>query len=87
MLGDWGVERFQFLVNNAGISLHAGIAETTEEQFDEIMDIHVKGPFFLTQKLLPLIANGGRIVNVSTGLVRIIIPGSAAYASAKGAVE
>ena len=87
VLGDWGVERFQFLVNNAGIGLHAGIDETTEEQFDEVMDIHVKGPFFLTQKLLPLIADGGRIVNVSTGLVRIIIPGSAAYASAKGAVE
>ncbi len=87
VLREWGADQFQFLVNNAGISLHAGIAETTEEQFDEIMDIHVKGPFFLTQKLLPLIADGGRIVNVSTGLVRIIIPGPAAYASAKGAVE
>ena len=87
VLQDWDTERFDSLVNNAGIGLHASIADTTEEQFDEIMDIHVKGPFFLTQKLLPLIADGGRIVMVSTGLARIIIPGSAAYASAKGAVE
>ncbi len=87
VLRQWDADRFRFLVNNAGIGLHAGIAETTEEQFDLLMDIHVKGPFFLTQKLLPLMADGGRIVNVSTGLVRITIPGSAAYASAKGAVE
>lgn len=87
MLRDWDADRFQFLVNNAGIGVHAGIAETTEEQFDQLMDIHVKGPFFLTQKLLPLMSDGGRIVNVSTGLTRIINPGSAVYASAKGAVE
>lgn len=87
VLRQWDADRFRFLVNNAGIGLHAGIAETTEEQFDLLMDIHVKGLFFLTQKLLPLMADGGRIVNVSTGLVRITIPGSAAYASAKGAVE
>lgn len=87
VLRQWGAGRFRFLVNNAGIGLHAGIAETTEEQFDQLMDVHVKGPFFLTQKLLPLMADGGRIVNVSTGLVRITIPGSAAYALAKGAVE
>lgn len=88
VLQDWGTERFQFLVNNAGIGIHASIAETTEEQFDQLFDIHVKGPFFLTQKLLPMMDEGGRIVNVSTGLTRIIIPGGhAAYASAKGAVE
>ncbi len=87
VLQDWGADRFQFLVNNAGIGIYATIAETTEEQFDRLMGIHVKGPFFLTQKLLPLMADGGRIVNVSTGLARFVTPGFAAYASAKGAVE
>jgi NAD(P)-dependent dehydrogenase (short-subunit alcohol dehydrogenase family) len=87
MLRDWGTDRFHFLVNNAGIGVYATIAETTEEQFDRLMGIHVKGPFFLTQKLLPLMADGGRIVNVSTGLARFVTPGFAAYASAKGAVE
>jgi NAD(P)-dependent dehydrogenase (short-subunit alcohol dehydrogenase family) len=75
VLQDWDTERFDFLVNNAGIGVHASIAETTEEQFDRLMDIHVKGPFFLTQKLLPLMADGGRIVNVSTGLARFTLPG------------
>ena len=89
VLQDWGTDRFQYLVNNAGLGLYASIAETTEAQFDEIMDVHVKGPFFLTQRLLPLIADGGRIVNVSTALTRagVTYPGQAAYASAKGAVE
>ena len=87
VLQDWDSEPFDFLVNNAGMGVHASIAETTEEQFDRLMDIHVKGPFFLTQKLLPLMADGGRIVNVSTGLARITLPGSAAYASAKGASD
>jgi len=83
----WERERFDFLVNNAGIGLHAGFAETTEEQFDELMNVHLKGPFFLTQKLLPLIADGGRIVNISTGLARFTLPGHAAYAAMKGAIE
>lgn len=87
VLGDWGADRFQFLVNNAGIGVYASIADTTEAQFDQLMNIHVKGPFFLTQRLLPLMADGGRIVNVSTGLARFAMPGYAAYASAKGAVE
>src|SRR5215210_8802115 len=88
VLREWEIDRFDFLVNNAGIGVYASIAETTEEQFDRLMDIHVKGPFFLTQKLLPLMADGGRIVNVSTGLARMTVPGGhAAYASAKGAVE
>ena len=87
VLGDWGTDRFQFLVNNAGIGVYASIADTTEAQFDQLMNIHVKGPFFLTQRLLPLMADGGRIVNVSTGLARFAMPGYAAYASAKGAVE
>jgi NAD(P)-dependent dehydrogenase (short-subunit alcohol dehydrogenase family) len=80
-------ERFNYLVNNAGIGIDASIAETTEEQFDRLMTIHLKGVFFLTQKLLPLIADGGRIVNLSSGLTRFSYPGKAAYAAMKGAVE
>ena len=83
----FGADRFDFLINNAGIGVHASFAETTEAQFDSLMNIHFKGPFFLTQKLLPLIADGGRIVNLSTGLTRFIMPGLSAYAAAKGAVE
>lgn len=87
VLRDWDTDRFQYLVNNAGIGVYASIADTTEAQFDELMNVHVKGPFFLIQTLLPLISDGGRIVNVSTGLARFATPGFAAYASAKGAVE
>lgn len=76
-----------YLVNNAGIGIHAAFAETTEEQFDQLLNIQLKGPFFLTQKLLPLIADGGRILNVSTGLTRFALPGYAAYAAMKGAME
>jgi NAD(P)-dependent dehydrogenase (short-subunit alcohol dehydrogenase family) len=83
----WGRDRFDYLVNNAGNSLHAGFAETTEAQFDEIFNVHVKGVYFLTQKLLPLISDGGRIVNISSGLARFSLPGSSAYGAAKGAVE
>lgn len=83
----WQVDRFDFLVNNAGTGAYASFAETTEEDFDHLMNIHVKGVFFLTQKLLPLINDGGRIVNLSSGLTRIILPGYAAYASMKGAIE
>ena len=83
----WQREHFDFLVNNAGIGVHASFAETTEAQFDELVNIHFKGTFFLTQKLLPLIADGGRILNVSTGLARFALPGYAAYASMKGAIE
>lgn len=66
---------------------HALFSETTEAQFDLMMNIHLKGPFFLTQKLLPLIADGGRILNISSGLTRFALPGSSAYAIMKGAVE
>jgi NAD(P)-dependent dehydrogenase (short-subunit alcohol dehydrogenase family) len=83
----WGQETFDFLVNNAGVGIHAPFAETTEEQFDQLMNIHLKGTFFLTQKLLPLIADGGRIVNISTGLARFSTPGYAAYATMKGGIE
>ena len=83
----WQRNGFDFLVNNAGVGVHAAIADTTEAQFDMLFNIHFKGVFFLTQQLLPLIADGGRIVNVSTGLTRFALPGYAAYASMKGAVE
>ena len=83
----WGRERFDYLVNNAGNSLHANFSETSEEQFDSIFNVHVKGVYFLTQKLLPLMNDGGRIVNVSSGLARFALPGSSAYGAAKGAVE
>lgn len=83
----WGRTTVDFLVNNAGIGLHAPFAETREEDFDRLMNIHLKGVFFLTQALLPLIVDGGRIVNVSSGLTRFSLPGYAAYAAMKGAVE
>jgi NAD(P)-dependent dehydrogenase (short-subunit alcohol dehydrogenase family) len=83
----WQREQFDFLVNNAGIGIHVGFAETSEAQFDQLMNTHFKGTFFLTQALLPLIADGGRIVNLSTGLTRITLPGYAAYAAMKGAIE
>ncbi|RDZ25962.1 SDR family NAD(P)-dependent oxidoreductase [Lysobacter silvisoli] len=83
----WQRERFDHLVNNAGMGVHAAFAETTPEQFDQLMNVHLKGPFFLTQALLPLIADGGRIVNVSSGLARFALPGYAAYAAMKGGVE
>ena len=83
----WGRETFDYLVNNAGVGLYAAFAETSEALFDELMNIHFKGPFFLTQQLLPLLADGGRILNVSTGLARFALPGYAAYASMKGAME
>jgi NAD(P)-dependent dehydrogenase (short-subunit alcohol dehydrogenase family) len=80
-------ERFDFLINNAGIGIHASFAETTEEQFDTLVDIHLKGPFFLTQKALLLMNDGGGIVNISSGLARFSTPGFAAYASMKGGIE
>jgi len=86
-LHGWGGDRFDYLVNNAGGSLHANFDETTEAQFDEIVNVHFKGVYFLTQKLLPLIRDGGRIVNISSGLARIALPGSSAYGAIKGAVE
>lgn len=84
---NWSRDSFDYLVNNAGIGISAPFSETTEEQFDALMNIHLKGVFFLTQKLLSMIADGGRIVNVSTGLARFTLPGFAAYASMKGAIE
>jgi NAD(P)-dependent dehydrogenase (short-subunit alcohol dehydrogenase family) len=78
---------FDILVNNAGTALYSALESTTEAEFDQVFGVHVKGPFFLTQTLLPLIADGGRIVNVSSALTRVAFPGSGPYASAKAAVE
>lgn len=83
----WHRTNFDFLLNNAGIDVAGPFSEFTEENFDRLMNVHFKGVFFLTQKLLPLVADGGRIVNTSTGLARFAIPGYAAYASMKGAIE
>ena len=87
LAGVWQRERFDHLVNNAGIGIRAAFTDTTEAQFDTLMNVHLKGTFFLTQALLPLINDGGRIVNVSSGLARFSLPGSAAYAVMKGGVE
>jgi NAD(P)-dependent dehydrogenase (short-subunit alcohol dehydrogenase family) len=86
-LMSWGRERFDYLVNNAGTSLHKPFDQTTESEFDQIVNVHFKGVYFLTQKLLPLIQDGGRIVNISSGLARFTLPGTSAYGAAKGAVE
>jgi NAD(P)-dependent dehydrogenase (short-subunit alcohol dehydrogenase family) len=86
-LAELGAGRFDYLVNNAGTSHHKAFDQTNEEKLDQLYNVHFKGEFFLTQKILPLLNDGGRIVNVSSGLVRFAIPGSSAYASMKGAVE
>jgi NAD(P)-dependent dehydrogenase (short-subunit alcohol dehydrogenase family) len=78
---------FDFLINNAGIGRHTAFAETTEEEFDLLLNIHYKGVFFLTQKALTLLNDGGRIVNISSGLARFALPGYSAYGSLKGAIE
>jgi NAD(P)-dependent dehydrogenase (short-subunit alcohol dehydrogenase family) len=83
----WRRENFDFLVNNAGTGLRKMIADTTEQEFDVLMNVHLKGVFFLTQALLPLIKDGGRIVNISSGLARFSVPGSSAYAMMKGGIE
>lgn len=82
-----GSPNFDFLINNAGTALYQPFEETTEEQVDDIINIHYKGVFFLTQKALPFLNDGGRIVNISSGLARFAFPGSSAYGSMKGAVE
>ena len=83
----WKRDRFDFLVNNAGEGLHRPFAETSEAELDRLYRVHLKGPYLLTQHLLPLIADGGRIVNISSGLARFSMPGASAYASMKGGVE
>jgi len=83
----WQRNSFDYLLNNAGVGLYAPYVETTEAQFDEVMNIHFKGPFFLTQRLLPLIKNGGGVLNVFPRLGRFSPPGSSTYAAMKGAME
>jgi NAD(P)-dependent dehydrogenase (short-subunit alcohol dehydrogenase family) len=83
----FGTDHFDFLINNAGFGIYVPFAETTEDQFDQLLNVHFKGVYFLTQKTLPIINDGGRIINISSGLARFANPGSSAYASMKGAVE
>ncbi|HEY8915550.1 MAG TPA: SDR family oxidoreductase [Chitinophaga sp.] len=83
----FNADQFHYLVNNAGTGIHQSFADTTEAQFDELLNIHFKGVFFLTQKALPIIADGGAIVNVSSGLARFSTPGYSAYAAMKGGIE
>ncbi len=83
----WERDHFNFLVNNAGVGLNKPFMETTEEQLDQMYNIHVKGVYLLSQKLLPIIEDGGRVLNVSSGLARFSFPGYSAYAIMKGAVE
>jgi NAD(P)-dependent dehydrogenase (short-subunit alcohol dehydrogenase family) len=83
----WQRDTFDHLVNNAGHGEMALVLETTEAQFDKLVDVHFKGVFFLTQKLVPLLVDGGRIINLSSGLTRVSYPGFSAYSAAKGAVE
>ncbi|NDK56833.1 SDR family oxidoreductase [Pontibacter fetidus] len=84
---NWGTGKFDFLVNNAGIGATIPIADATEEAFDNLMNVHFKGVYFLTQKSLPLLNDGGRIINLSTGTTRFCVPGYSMYASMKGAIE
>ncbi len=84
---DFDGQKLDLLINNAGIGINKTFAQTTEDEFDAMMNIHIKGPFFLTQMLLPSINDGGKIFNISSGLTRFALPGFAAYAMMKGAVE
>jgi NAD(P)-dependent dehydrogenase (short-subunit alcohol dehydrogenase family) len=87
ILADWGRERFDILVNNAGSGLHVPLMELTEDQFDGMIAIHLKSALFLTQALAPRLNDGGRILNISSGLTRFTVAGAGAYAAAKGGVE
>lgn len=84
---EFSTEKIDYLVNNAGIGIHSSYADTTEEQFDSMVNIHLKSAFFLTQKILPILNDGGAIVNISTGLARFTLPGYDAYAVMKGGIE
>lgn len=83
----FAINKVDFLVNNAGVGIHASYTDTTEEQFDSMVNIHLKSAFFLTQKILPILNDGGAIVNISTGLARFTLPGYDAYAVMKGGIE
>lgn len=83
----WDRSELDLLINNAGIGINESCADTTEAQFDELMNTHLKGPFFLTQMILPYLNDGGQILNLSSGLTRFTLPGFGAYAAMKGAIE
>jgi NAD(P)-dependent dehydrogenase (short-subunit alcohol dehydrogenase family) len=83
----WGRNDYDFLVNNAGYGIYGPIATVTEEQFDGLFRVHLKGPFFLTQALLPLMADGGHVINITSATSRVATPGVASYASFKGGLE
>ena len=87
LMTDFGREHFDFLVNNAGNGLFANFVDATEEQFTSLVTTHLQGPIFLSQKLLPLVEDGGRILNVSSGFVRFTLPGYSIYAAVKAAGE
>lgn len=84
---NFNTNSFDLLINNAGIGINNSFENTTEKEFDDLMNIHIKAPFFLTQKLLPYIKDNGNILNISTGLTRFSLDGFCAYATMKGAVE
>jgi NAD(P)-dependent dehydrogenase (short-subunit alcohol dehydrogenase family) len=86
-LAGFGADKLDYLVNNAGIGIHAPFTDTTLEQFDQMVNIHLKSAFFMTQSALPLLNDGGGVVNISTGLARFTLPGYDAYAAMKGGVE
>ncbi|MGF6768219.1 NAD(P)-dependent dehydrogenase (short-subunit alcohol dehydrogenase family) [Paraburkholderia sp. GAS199] len=83
----WHRKMFDFLVNNAGFGLYAPISDVTEAQFDGLFDVHLKGPFFLTQTLLPLIEDGGHVINVTSATSRVATAGVAPYAAFKGGLQ
>ncbi len=85
--GTFGDRKVDFLINNAGIGIHAGFTETTASQLDTLFNIHFKAPYLITQQVLPVMNDGGGIVNISSGLARFATPGYSAYASMKGAME
>ncbi|MGJ8661021.1 MAG: SDR family NAD(P)-dependent oxidoreductase [Bacteroidota bacterium] len=82
-----GTDKIDFLINNAGTGIYKPFLETTESDFDEMMNVHLKGVYFLTQKAVPHLNDGGRIINISSGLARFSLPGSSAYASMKGGID
>jgi NAD(P)-dependent dehydrogenase (short-subunit alcohol dehydrogenase family) len=87
LVSDFGTNTLHSIVNNAGVGTYTSIADTTEAEFDNLVNIHLKAPYFITQKLLPVISDGGSIVNISSGLTRFSYPNYAPYAIMKAAIE
>ncbi len=83
----FSTDKFDFLINNAGVGATLTIPQVTEEDFDNLLNVHFKGVYFLTQKSLPIMNDNGRIINISTGTTRFCVPGYSVYASMKGAIE